>query len=608
MTDKTIRDVVLDVIDHATETLEARFNAIEDRQISLRAAVDRNRARLTTAENAIDDLEGAIVSPPPEPEPEPAPDPVPENRPWQLGFCPWLTSFGNREEPFVNLLHAGEMQWSVDNLSSQAMYDRGHVDPVTMLPGGPEGRAWIKYGTFFTGDKRPWYGQWVLETDGDVDAEIWLLGSSMQVSAGPNRTEFTIDERDNDHDGVLIRRMGPGGLKRLAIYRKENETAYRNGEIWSPRYVEMVRRHDVFRDMNLTGAMESHIYSVDDIASVESAFWGNRLTRGGVRHPRRSIPREALINLAVKADVALWHNAPIELGASFMGDHSGTTEERKSLAAAYAAEVYQSPEWRRYAVDFVAALDAQDYPDHKPLYVTLGNEVDWNYVPPFIWNVEYLDGLGRTWFGGDHDGSRANGRLLAHFALILNEELKAAGRGDQPVTYVIESHTANTGRTTAELSAVKAEIESQSVNWNDMRHQFGVALTHYWSGSENRPDGQSREDFLINGPDTVVATIPWILKKWAAHRDAAAIFGVKIIGAYEGGSHANEAARVAPDWHWGEGGALVNTTLNEALISAYPGLILMNYAGAGGRSEPWFDGDYGEANPMQQSWAKFERK
>jgi len=89
-------------------------------------------------------------------------------------------------------------------------------------------------------------------------------------------------------------------------------------------------------------------------------------------------------------------------------------------------------------------------------------------------------------------------------------------------------------------------------------------------------------------------------------------FGVRLIGAYEGGSHLERPAFVDKDWYrefiWGEQGGRVNEAVNRAIAKAFPGFILSNYVLAGPMGgQPWFEGPYGADNPYEQSWEPFMR-
>ena len=124
---------------------------------------------------------------------------------------------------------------------------------------------------------------------------------------------------------------------------------------------------------------------------------------------------------------------------------------------------------------------------------------------------------------------------------------------------------------------------------------------------------KARADYIIDGPADVVGTRNWVLRQFKRHKAQADRFGVALIGAYEGGSHDSKPANLPGDFYnaflWGAEGARANQAVNDALVAAYPGIILSNYALAGPvGGQPWHDGPIGGDTHMQRSWEKYQRK
>lgn len=553
---------------------------------------------------------------------------------------PWVPQPANTEEPFINILHAGGVSWTeTDEVNTQELYDTGVLDPVTGLPQSlPNG--WMRSGVYFSTwpDKSHWAGEWVLEweTEKPNNADLllhWFPGDK-QYRAGRSRVEFSRSP-GNDHAAIAITRL-KSPLTAVRMFRKENEAALRAGKIYNPRFIAEVAKYHVVRTMDLQEANRTAITRVDELSTMEACCWNNTAWKGPPRrtdHPFRDIPLKALFALAVEADNILWHHAPMELGSpkrlhdpSIMDrdNNDNVAGAWRAHARENAAEILASSEWDAYADKFVAALAASGYPEERPLYTTVSNEV-WNTAFHYFVSTNYAWGLGQGFQENGHF-RHGYGAALARWKLALDGALTRAGRA-QPVIYVAEGQAANTSTTWDALGAMKRFLEQNGEAWDDHAPEIGISVASYWGGGPNwngvatpqqwQNAGESEAialtDRLLNGPASELATKAWILKRFEDHAKAGEQYGVKIIGAYEGGSHLEKPGYVPREfyeqWLWGEHGARVNKGVNDALAAAYPGIILSNYVLAGPTGgQPWFDGQYGETTEMNRSWSAYQRR
>ncbi len=545
---------------------------------------------------------------------------------------PWFPNTSNIEEPFINLIHAGPVSWTeTSDINTQELFDIGLLDDVTGLP--KRRRDGLRTGVYFATwpDKTHWAGDWVLEWEGDVDLwPIWGVSNSDIVRVSPNRLEWPRGVT-NDHTAISVRSMN-GPLKSIRLYRKENESALKAGKIYNPRFIDEVRKHHVVRSMDLQEANRAAIRDFDDIATLDACCWNNFEWQTGHRFPFSSAPLDAVIALAIEADNSLWHHAPITLGAPAALDDIdlGTVDnpgERNNqlyqIALGQGRAQFAQGEWDEYARGFVEALDRRGYKATTALYTTLSNEV-WNYSWQYQLTTIWASGVGAAFNQNYRFGY---GMLLARYALAMERALEDAGR-DQRIVYVLEGQAANPSTTRDALAGAKAFIEARGENWDEWAPKFGVSVASYWGGMPNwrsagtvdewrnpTPDFWRRvEDQILNGPADEIATKAWVLARFAEHEAEGAHYGVRLIGAYEGGSHLEKPHEMPSDayeaWHWGEAGGRVNAAVNQAIADAYPDIILSNYVLAGPKGgQPWFEGPIGdENNTMIDSWSQFQKQ
>jgi len=561
----------------------------------------------------------------------------------KLQVGPWVPTTWNAEEPFINIIHASALSWEGSGWKPAALLNAGHIDPdtglITSFPSGlSNGLASTVYYT--SADKRFYDGDWVLEWDGDADMHMEFIPGSMQRRVSATRVEFTRDERTNAHARIRVTRLGPGGLTGLRLFRADYEDELNAGQIYAPAFIDNVGRAHVVRTMDLQEANQAYIHRAADVAPMTEHFWNNHAYNDGAASPHRSMPLEAVARLGVEADVEIWHHAPMELGATtdfldpaiYDADVTTWGDNARTMANNNAAAILASAEWDAYADAFVAALGRAGYPESRTLYTTVGNEV-WNTAYQYHVTTVYADGIGRGFGGVPFAWRHGYGVLMGRWMLALEAALERAGR-NQNVIYVVEGQAATPDTSRQALAAMQDFVEGEGQAWDAVAPKIGLSVASYWGGNDNWEGAGGAEDRrnagdafwarleerLLSGPDTEFATLPWVLKRFDGHARAAEPFGVRLIGAYEGGSHFSRHKDVPKDaytaWHWGDGGARVNAAVNAALAERFPGIILSNYAtfgpaaydGASG-PQPWFEGLPSEPpTEMAKSWEAYQRQ
>lgn len=573
----------------------------------------------------------------------------------KLQVGPWVPTPANVEEPFINIIHASELSWQNENWTTEELFDAGHIDPNTgMLLSFPAGVTSLFTTVFFTAeDKRVYDGEWVLEWDGDAVLAMEFISADFQRPVGANRLEFTRSEDTPYHARIRVNNLGPGGLTGVRLFRAEYEDELDAGQIYAPAFIDNVSRAHVVRTMDMQEANRAYIHRIEQVAPITEYFWNNHGGSQSRFAPHRSMPLEAIAALGVEANVEIWHHAPMELGAttdflhaSIYSEDLGTWAGRVySMAETDIAAILASAEWDRYADAFVAALASAGYPESRPLYTTLSNEV-WNFAFFYHLTTQYASGAGKGYGGATWTYRHGYGVFMGRWMLALEGALTRAGR-NQNVIYVVEGQAANADTSRQALTAMQTYVENQGQTWASFTSKVGVSVASYWGGQgyfnmfpeidssdsgalharyaseiSADPVGFARRfaNFYIDGPDDVIATKGWVLKRFQEHNAVALTFGVPVIGAYEGGSHDDAPAFFRSDfgsnsdllfdWYrnylWGPEGARVNNDVNDALAQAYPGIILSNYVTVGpSGGQPWFDGQEGENLAMQVSWTKY---
>ncbi len=561
---------------------------------------------------------------------------------------PWYPATFNMEEPFINLINASPVVWEGGGMNTGEMIAAGLVDKKTLLPKQLPNGKWLNGGIYFPANSPEmnlhWDGDWVLEWEGDADFWIDYLPREMQWRESKNRIVFTRNFKRGktlDHSRIQIRGL-KGPLTSLKLYRKENEEAVKAGKIYNPAFLKGIAGYDIVRTMDIQSANSATIRSVDDLASMEAAFWaatdwGNATGEPQFKYPSpvQGMPIEAALRLGTESGKIVWFQAPMTLGApQTLFDSRPADDSRGHWAGAFAqaagddaVNVIESEEWDRYADAFVEALIESEYPADRPLYVSLANEV-WNFAGQYFLTTVYAGSMGKglaPYLGIPNDGVREGyGALMARFKLAVDGALARAGR-EQNITYVIEGQAAWVEKTGEALKAAKAYMDKKGERWADHASGFGVSVASYWGfGDLNQygPDFDfndlaALEDFLLHGSENRQGTLANVVKLWRGAKAQGEQYGVRFIGAYEGGSHLGRPWRddgngqrdylmtqeSYREFTWGERGGRVNFEINKALAEEFPGVILSNYVLAGPPGgQPWFEGPIGAENPYARSW------
>ncbi|WP_425408799.1 hypothetical protein [Hyphococcus sp.] len=549
---------------------------------------------------------------------------------YQVG--PWSPAPFNIEEPYINIIYASDARWTSKNFDVPELYATGHLDSKIGLPSSlPDGET-LTSRVFFSSPPKTdlithWDGEWVLDwqtADGNCNAGIKLLyfPEKSITRTRKCRIEFTRDAQRKItpyHMAIQVHKLS-SPLVSLRMYRAVNEDALQAGKIYNPAFLKAVSGYDIIRTMDMQKANRATIRSVDQLASSQAAHWGNVEWKSPkkIEQPFLGPPLKSVFALGVESGAALWVHAPITLGSPIGIFDMAIYDENagqwlNNITDAITAEqknIFESDEWENYAEKFVSALIDSGYPQDRALYVTVSNEV-WNYAGQYNFTTRYAGALGNSLGGGTRTGY---GAAMARLKLALDASLQKAGR-TQNLIYVMEGQAGNVGTTRSALAGAKAYFESQNESWTSHAEAFGVSVASYWGANPThlKRDGvepndlQALEQWFLEGPANSISTLSWNLKQWRAHRVAAQKFGVKFIGAYEGGSHFEKPREMTEEHYlaflWGEPGGRINSAVNEALAKEFPGTILSNYGLAGPLGgQPWFEGPLGAENPYNQSW------
>ncbi|MEL7488615.1 MAG: hypothetical protein AAGJ87_15530, partial [Pseudomonadota bacterium] len=385
------------------------------------------------------------------------------------------------EHPFLNRVRSSSGYWTArSGEKNAALVSGGHIDPITGLPvSTPAGGGAMTVGYWMVGaDAYPEYfsGEYVAEWEGDASIEIYDVPAALKRRDGRNRLVFRQDKKAIKPVYLAFKDVKDDGLKDLRIYRAEDEAAVKAGELWSRTFLEFASRWDVIRTMDWQSTNNSPVRSWDDLATMESAHWGNGHRSQWPPAHYYSIPYEVLFNLGVETGSEIWVHVPVEIGSPKHHSHpdfakDGKTPKDHAYEDAYkirafvrenALKILASPEWDRYAENFLNALDASGYPAERPLYVEVGNEI-WNYGGGFIFSSWYAWAIAEGLLDADilekaGDASFGSGVLNARWQIAL-EAAQARRETRYNIVYVAASHTALPARTSWMLGAQKDYLD-----------------------------------------------------------------------------------------------------------------------------------------------------
>jgi hypothetical protein len=582
--------------------------------------------------------------------------PASRNYQLQLGLGPAVAY--NLEEPFINIAQARGASWSFQTEAKEKLdggdaVQAGYLDPETYMP-TPKARS-AKYAAvavFFPGADsfRNYYADdYVLDWKGEARGFMQRWEQTTRPRRSDNAVIYPLKPAQVTESSLRFSSIGEG-FRDVRFYREKNRALLDQGKVWNPAFIDYIRRYDIVRTMDVQATNNSPVRRFDQIARVNEP-WGQSASLAWPESPFYGAPYEILFDLGVEADVSIWLTIPPQIGSPTSASDPSLRQEGKAgriaykkvmaAAAANAKKTLESPEWEVFARAFADRYLASGYPQSRPLYIEMANEV-WNFAPPFLVSSNYAIGIAKgvnpQWKIG-----HGYGVLSARFMAALEKEF--AKRKVKPnVIYVIASHTADPGRTRQALEGVAGELKALGEDPAKYLPKTGVAVTNYYGNfnsiskalfgtqvpSEYAPMWikairENPDEFadrvsalLVDGPANVKLTSAWIVAHWKMHQTVAEKAGSRFIGAYEGGSHLVPPKELASskaflDWwmnyHWGEAGAGVARAVNRDLIEAFPGAIISNYKSIGrpGPANPWIDGHPAAPTPMLRMWDEFGR-
>lgn len=589
------------------------------------------------------------------------PPPVAGERGYELQLGLYFTATWSLEDPFINIAKSMRDEWGAAKsggvvLDAMQMREGGFLSQDTGAPiRMPDGAQELGAGVFLAG-LRPYpnyyAGKYTFEWDGKAYGYLQHQPRDLQTRIGENRLRFYVSRDSVPARIVRFSQLRDDGVTGIRIYRDENRKRLLAGEIWNPEFLDYVKRYDILRTMDMQATNESPVRSFADVARPEDIFYGNRFRVEWPPALRYGAPFEVLFNLGVASGAKLWLNIPAMVGAPMHparlslrdaeNPNSVDIYKLKMMARDHARAIVASEEWDIFAKEFVDRLVASGYPADRPLYLELSNEI-WNTAPGFAIQTYYAWGIGLA-FNERWDMREGYGILSARWASALETELAARGL-DYDIIYVLAGQTAWPARTTKAIKGYKYQLKKAGANLDAILARTGVALTTYshcagpfgetafgdidgealraeWERSiDEDPEGLKKRlrDNCVNAPAWVKGSLAWVVKNWRDHERIAKKEGVRLIGAYEGGSHDSpptplrESEKFRAWWkeyHWGPYGADVVRQVNLAIIDAFPGVILSNYASIGAVGDPnapWIDGHYAEETAMLRMWDEFAK-
>ena len=564
----------------------------------------------------------------------------------------------NLEEPFLDIAKLRDADWTFElrgkgRLGPREAIAAGYLDPTTYLP-TPKSRETksVAIGVVLSGaeDFKDYYADdYVLDWRGEAYGHMLRWPKNAEKRRTSNSVEYTLTGATAKGGALRFSDIGEG-FTGFRFYRKKYAALIERGEIWNPAFIDLVRRYDIVRTMDFQSTNNELVRRFDQIAKMNDP-WGQGASMAWPEAPYFGMPYEVLFNLGVKADVTLWMTLPPQIGSPISSaDPSLRRKDRpgyvdaaafQESARAHASETLASSEWDVFAKEFTDRYVASGYPLSRPLYLEVGNEV-WNFARGFYVGTNYAIGLAKG-VNPEWSMRQGYGVLVARYMMALEKEF--ARRKIRPnVIYVVGSHVANPWRTKQALDGVTDYLKMNGVDPKPFLARTGVAVTNYYgkfdsmsealfgtnkpavyapqwiAEIEKDPDALARriEKLLVEGPDSVKSTGPWIVARWAEHKAFADKAGSRFIGAYEGGSHLLPPKELEQSpkfmawwmaWHWSAGSADVARRINQQLIAAYPDAIIANYLSVGAPSvkAPWIDGHYARPTPMSEMWLEFAK-
>lgn len=604
-----------------------------------------------------------------------------DNRP--IMFCgPWYDSYWSPINPYLDEMKLNGVRpdpllfYNQDGTGASvaAAIAADAIDPTTLNPRpGSVGPAPAPFGRVclgpvaFNGRYFPqrFSGRWVLTWDGVGTPEV--AGAPLPAVSTANRREFDLDFGNAVNEGATAMRIEfvlcGAGFGNVKFYRLADEARVMAGEIYATPFLQGVSRYKGVRPMDWNEQGEPW-FKAAQRSRMTTGRWGDTDAGDLNRHrfanpalPRTysiyGVPLEAQVELAIRANVALWLNVSpflgMQAGAYAYWNPDNSYDDRFALGGpavtAQATQQVASLEWDNYADAIVSTLNEKQYPRKRMLYVEVGNEI-WNTALPFFNGTWAYDRLGEGLFpgGGAAQHRRVLGWMSARFAEAMSAALARAGRSDQRWTIVVAGQNKRPDASTrVALEGFRDYFLAKSTATAPWFAKVGVSTSSYFEnafeqgGAFAAYDAQPTEDArraailaeIEAGPvaaATKVAT--WFITSLAAdkltipnmvtfkqgHAAIAAEFGAAYIGDYEGGDHewggkfwgatwSNSAGYrdFLDEFRYGAQGNRVTAAWINQTKTAFPDGIVSNYAAPGGyfnalrayRTDSWHDGAYG---------------
>jgi len=579
-------------------------------------------------------------------------------RRYKLQLGAWFASAYGSQESFINIAAARNPGWvfAMPNrqgfMQDDEAVEAGLLDPDTLEFTAKASKADAAASNEVMVDAarhKAFYAEdWTLDWRGDAYGYVHGWDNTAEI----NRTKTSVTYRlrpASVRSGQIRFSQIRSAVTDIRLYRTRFKSELDAGKIWSPIFLAEAKKYDIIRTMDLQGTNNSPVRRFDQIAKMDE-LWGQRY---GLQYPEVEawgVPFEALFALGVESGADIWLNIPPQIGAQTPVGHPSLKDERwkgaangdklRMTTAAATADILASPEWERFADEFLARYFASDYPKDRPLYIEVGNEI-WNYGAGFYASTHYAHGIaeGMGLKGGPGSGY---GALTARWMIALDAAL-AKRKANANFVYVLATQTANPWRTQMAFEGFVTLMEQRGRPVKPALSRLAVAATSYYGyfqpmskavvGAEDGeaaivawereiardPEGLARRfsDIVLNGPPNMVNTTAWNLANWREHRKIAEKFGARFLGAYEGGSHldiygdlkkSGDFRRWWTEFHWGPRGAEIARAYNRALLAEFPDAVLANYVGSGGDpdlSAPWTDGHYAEPTALSRVWDEF---
>ncbi|MEM1192180.1 MAG: hypothetical protein AAGH42_02160 [Pseudomonadota bacterium] len=196
-------------------------------------------------------------------------------------------AFYSTELPFINLFHQGgdrhtnDGAWSINvtnadgtvtNYDYSEAWHAGFLDQngnVANLPDGASASIFFLNGVT---EEAQTGGRYVLLYEGEGDFRIVGANAVAEESA-PGR--LVLDLIDGSPFGLIIEGTTDGDhLRDFALVREEHEGLYDAGALFNPDFIELFDDHRTIRFMDWMETNHSNHINFDDIATLESQFFG----------------------------------------------------------------------------------------------------------------------------------------------------------------------------------------------------------------------------------------------------------------------------------------------------------------------------------------------